>query len=71
MTRPRVRLTRVAVLISGRGSNLLALIEAIERGEVPASCEVVTGGFWRGEIARHDRRRLSQAVWAALARRML
>jgi len=43
----------------------------LEVGELPSTCEVVSGGFWCGEIARHDRRRLSQAVWAALARRML
>jgi uncharacterized cofD-like protein len=42
----------------------------LELGEVPASCEVVTGEFWCGDIARHDRRRLAQAVWAVLARRM-
>ena len=34
-------LTRVGVLISGRGSNLLALCEAIERGEVPAEIVLV------------------------------
>ena len=39
-------------------------------GDVPASCEVVTGEFWCGDIARHDRRRLATAVWAVLARRM-
>ncbi len=43
----------------------------LERGDVPDSCEVVTGEFWYGEIARHDRRRLAQGVWAVLARRML
>ena len=43
----------------------------LEPGDMPSTCEVVSGGFWCGEIARHDRRRLSQAVWAALARRML
>ena len=43
----------------------------LEIGDVPASCEVVTGDFWCGEIARHDRRRLAQAVWAVLARRLL
>ena len=43
----------------------------LEIGDVPASCEVVTGEFWCGEIARHDRRRLAQAVWAVLARRLL
>jgi hypothetical protein len=31
----------------------------------------VTGELWRGEIARHDRRRLAQAVWAVLAKRLL
>jgi uncharacterized cofD-like protein len=40
-------------------------------GDVPDGCEVVTGDFWRGEIARHDRRRLAQAIWAVLARRLL
>ena len=34
-------LTRVAVLISGRGSNLLALLEAIERGGIPAEIVLV------------------------------
>ncbi len=40
-------------------------------GDLPRDCEVVTGEFWRGEIARHDRRRLAQAVWAVLAKRLL
>lgn len=40
-------------------------------GDVPGGCELVTGEFWCGEIARHDRRRLAQAVWAVLARRLL
>jgi uncharacterized cofD-like protein len=39
-------------------------------GDIPSSCEVVTGEFWTGDIARHDRRRLATAVWAVLARRM-
>ena len=43
----------------------------LERGDVPASCEVVEGEFWSAEIARHDRRRLAQAVWAVLASRLL
>jgi uncharacterized cofD-like protein len=42
----------------------------LEIGDVPESCDVVTGDFWSGAIARHDRRRLAQAVWAVLARRM-
>ena len=40
-------------------------------GDVPPGCEVVEGEFWCDEIARHDRRRLAQAVWAVLARRLL
>lgn len=43
----------------------------LEIGAIPEGCEVVTGEFWCGEIARHDRRRLAQAVWAVVARRLL
>jgi uncharacterized cofD-like protein len=43
----------------------------LELGDVPPSCEIVSGEFWCGEIARHDRRRLAQAVWAVLAKRLL
>jgi uncharacterized cofD-like protein len=43
----------------------------LELGSVPGYCEVVTGDFWRGDIARHDRRRLATAVWAVLAKEML
>jgi uncharacterized cofD-like protein len=43
----------------------------LERGDIPSTCEVVSGEFWCGEIARHDRRRLAHAVWAVLARRLL
>ena len=43
----------------------------LELGDVPSSCEVVRGEFWCRPIARHDRRRLAQAVWALLARRLL
>ncbi len=42
----------------------------LELGDLPDSCDVVTGNFWRGDIARHDRRRLGTAVWAALAQRL-
>ena len=35
------------------------------------ACELVTGEFWYGTMARHDRRRLAQAVWAVLANRLL
>ena len=43
----------------------------LELGDVPDWCEVVTGEFWCGDIARHDRRRLAQGVWAVLAARLL
>ncbi len=45
--------------------------QPLELGDVPSSCEVVTGEFWCRDIARHDRRRLAYAVWAVLARRLL
>ena len=40
-------------------------------GQLPAGTEVVAGEFWRSEIARHDRQRLSYAVWSVLSRRVL
>jgi uncharacterized cofD-like protein len=43
----------------------------LEIGDMPQGCEVVTGDFWCHEIARHDRRRLAQAIWAVVARRLL
>jgi uncharacterized cofD-like protein len=45
--------------------------QPLEIGDIPASCQLVTGEFWSGDIGRHDRRRLAQAVWAVLARRLL
>jgi hypothetical protein len=43
----------------------------LELGSIPDGCELVEGDFWRDEIARHDRRRLAQAVWVALGKRLL
>jgi uncharacterized cofD-like protein len=40
-------------------------------GDIPRECEVVTGDFWSGDIARHDRRRLAYAVWSVISRRVL
>ena len=37
----------------------------------PAGTEAVVGDFWRSEIARHDRQRLSYAVWSVLSQRLL
>jgi hypothetical protein len=43
----------------------------LDRGQLPAGTEVVEGDFWCTEIARHDRRRLSYAVWSVLSKRLL
>jgi hypothetical protein len=40
-------------------------------GDVPPGCQVIAGAFWRRPIARHDRRRLRVAVWAALSDKLL
>ena len=45
--------------------------ELLPVGDVPGACQVVAGSFWRGQIARHDRRRLAYAVWGVLAQRLL
>jgi phosphoribosylglycinamide formyltransferase-1 len=37
--------TRIGILLSGRGSNFLAIHEAIERGEVPAEIAVVVSNI--------------------------
>ena len=43
----------------------------LERGEIPSHIEVVEGTLWRTAIARHDRGRLSYAMWSVLSRRLL
>ena len=43
----------------------------LELGDVERDTEVVLGRFWCTEIARHDRRRLSFAVWSVLSDRLL
>jgi uncharacterized cofD-like protein len=40
-------------------------------GEIATGTEAVIGDFWRSEIARHDRQRLSYAVWSVLSERLL
>ena len=40
-------------------------------GDLPSGCELVTGDLWQSDIARHDRRRLSYAVWSVLSKRLL
>ena len=45
--------------------------EPLAVGELPKGCECVSGPFWQSDIARHNRRRLSYAVWAVLSRHLL
>lgn len=45
--------------------------EPLQPGDLDPGCETVLGDFWCREIARHDRRRLSFAVWSVLAERLL
>jgi uncharacterized cofD-like protein len=45
--------------------------EPLELGNFDSDVEVVQGRFWCTEIARHDRRRLSFAVWSVLSDRLL
>src|SRR5262245_53558446 len=45
--------------------------EPLEAGDFDAGIDVVKGRFWCTEIARHDRRRLSFAVWSVLSERLL
>jgi uncharacterized cofD-like protein len=40
-------------------------------GALDPGTEAVIGQFWRSEIARHDRQRLSYAVWSVLSQRLL
>jgi uncharacterized cofD-like protein len=43
----------------------------LELGALDDRIELVTGPFWNTAIARHDRRRLSFAVWSVLSQYML
>ena len=43
----------------------------LELGAIDAGIEQVLGRFWCTEIARHDRRRLSFAVWSVLSQRLM
>jgi uncharacterized cofD-like protein len=45
--------------------------EPLAPGNLPDHCEMVSGEFWAGDIARHDRLRLAYAVWTVLSRRLL
>jgi len=43
----------------------------LDLGRVADGTEVVNGEFWCSDIARHDRKRLSYAVWSVLSRSVL
>lgn len=43
----------------------------LELGRPADGIEVVEGEFWCSDIARHDRKRLSYALWSVLSRRLL
>jgi uncharacterized cofD-like protein len=43
----------------------------LEAGDMPEGTDVVEAPFWCTDIARHDRRRLSYAVWSVLSQRLL
>ncbi|MSO84184.1 MAG: YvcK family protein [Acidobacteria bacterium] len=45
--------------------------EPLEMGTLDPESGLVLGSFWCSEIARHDRRRLSYAVWSVLSQRLL
>ena len=45
--------------------------QPLELGALEPHVEPVLGEFWRTAIARHDRRRLSFAVWSVLSQRLL
>ena len=45
--------------------------EPLDLGVLDPESEPVLGRFWISEIARHDRRRLSLAVWTVLSQRLL
>ena len=69
----------VDVVIANQGQPSPAVVERyaaehkhpLPLGELPPGTEAVVGDFWRADIARHDRRRLSYAVWSVLSRRLL
>jgi len=67
----------VVIANTGRPSKETLMRYAAERkepldvGALDERTELVTGPFWNTAIARHDRRRLSFAVWSVLSQRLL
>ena len=43
----------------------------LELGALEPGVDTVLGPYWKSDIARHDRRRLSFAVWSVLSQRLL
>jgi hypothetical protein len=70
---------KVDVLIANEGAPSPEAIERyaaehkhpLQLGTLVDGTEAVVGDFWRSDIARHDRRRLSYAVWSVLSQRLL
>jgi uncharacterized cofD-like protein len=66
----------VIVNEGGPSQAALARYEAEQKhplqvGTPPPGTEVVVGKFWKSDIARHERQRLSYTVWSVLSRRLL
>jgi uncharacterized cofD-like protein len=70
---------KVDVVIANEGQPSAAALDRyaaehkhpLPLGELSPGTQTVVGDFWRSEIARHDRRRLSYAVWSVLSQRLL
>jgi uncharacterized cofD-like protein len=45
--------------------------EPLAIGNLPPHCELIGGTFWTGDIARHNKLRLSYALWTVLSTRLL
>ena len=45
--------------------------EPLAIGNLPPHCELIGGTFWTGDIARHNKLRLSYALWTVLSKRLL
>lgn len=70
---------KVDVLIANQGQPSKEAVDRyaaehkhpLQIGSLDPGTEAVVGDFWRTEIARHDRQRLSYAVWSVLSQRLL
>jgi hypothetical protein len=45
--------------------------EPLAIGNLSGHCELIGGPFWTGDIARHNKLRLSYALWTVLSKRLL